>query len=239
MDFSIVIPVLNEEKRLPACLEALKNQDYPKDKYEIIIVDNGSTDKSVEIVQSFINNENPRVVIIHEPKKGITFARQAGLESAKGRYYISTDADAIPPKDWLKNAKSALEITPDTVGATGPTYGYDSNFIFNWLMAVGGVSAVKAPRGKAVMGCNMAMKTEVAKSVGGFVLGENKYHEDSIISVRLKKVGKINVDKKFKIYVSSRRYRGWRVFYIFNNIINYFGVRLINRPLFDFLPEIR
>ena len=55
----------------------------------------------------------------------------------------------------------------------------------------------------------------------------------------MKKAGKINVDDNFKNYVSSRRYKGIKIFNILNNFVNYIGVRLFNRPFFNYLPEIR
>lgn len=239
MDFTIVIPVLNEEKRIGPCIKALLDQDYPKDKYEILIVDNGSHDTSVKIIQSYERVGDPRLKLLFEPKGGITFARQRALEEAKGTYYITTDADAIPPKGWLKSAKKVFDKDPGIVGITGPTYGHDADIFTNQFLAYGGLLAANTPKHKVIMGCNMAFVTDKARQVGGFILGEHKYHEDSIISVRLRKIGRLKVDKEFYNYISARRYKGIKIFNFVNNLINYLGVRLFNRPVFDYFPEIR
>lgn len=75
-EFSIIIPVLNEEKRLPSLIDSLNQLDYPHDRYEVIFVDNGSTDGSAAMI-----NATP-YTYLYESKKGITFARQTGLEAA-------------------------------------------------------------------------------------------------------------------------------------------------------------
>lgn len=239
MDFTIVIPVLNEEKRISTCISALLNLDYPKDKYEILIVDNGSRDDSVKIIKSFEKNENPKLKLLFEPKAGITFARQRALDEARGTYYITTDADAIVPKNWLKNAKKVFEKDPEIVGITGPSYGNDADIFTNLLLAYGGLLIANTPKHKVIMGCNMAVITEKAREVGGFVLGEHKYHEDSIVSIRLRKIGRLKVDKEFYNYISARRYKGIKILNFANNLINYLGVRLFNKPVFDYFPEIR
>lgn len=82
---SVVIPAFNEEKLLPQCLESLKNQDY-KDGYEIIIVDNGSTDNTGKVAREF----GSRVILY--PEKGVVYARQMGVYSALGAVVGTTIA---------------------------------------------------------------------------------------------------------------------------------------------------
>jgi len=92
---SIVIPVYNEEKNIDKCLSSLNEQSYKK--FEIIIVDDGSTDKTLEIVRKFKN-----VKILQQNHKGPGAARNLGAEKARGEILILIDADMTFDKDYLK-----------------------------------------------------------------------------------------------------------------------------------------
>ena len=86
MDISIVVPVHNEERLIEGCLRALLALDYPRDRYEIIVVDNNSTDRSREIVERF-----PEVKLLSEKQQGDFAARNRGLSEAKGEIIAFTD----------------------------------------------------------------------------------------------------------------------------------------------------
>jgi len=94
---SIIIPAFNEEKRLPNTLETvfefLRNQSYSS---EVIVVDNGSWDKTLVIAQSF-QNENKNLRVIHESERGKGLAVQKGMQSAAGEYLFMCDADLSMP----------------------------------------------------------------------------------------------------------------------------------------------
>lgn len=109
---SVVIPAFNEEKLLPQTLESLKKQDY-RGKFEIIIVDNASSDKTAEIARKF------GAKVVFEPRKGLPFARQAGFDKASGEFIASTDADIIVPKNWLSRLAAKLVSDPKMVAVSG------------------------------------------------------------------------------------------------------------------------
>lgn len=94
---SLVIPVLNGEKVLGRCLESVRALDYPRDRLEVIVADNGSTDRTVEIARSF------GVVVVAQPKRGAAAARNTGIAAARGEWVAMTDADCIVHPVWLKN----------------------------------------------------------------------------------------------------------------------------------------
>ncbi len=110
---SVVIPARNEERELPACLEALRLQDY-QHEYEIIVVDNSSTDNTARVAASL------GARVIHEPRKGAGWARQAGFAAAKGKIIASTDADTLVPTNWLSSIADAFSKHPDLVGVGDP-----------------------------------------------------------------------------------------------------------------------
>jgi glycosyltransferase involved in cell wall biosynthesis len=94
---SVIIPVYNGQEYARLCMQKLNEQNYPKDKTEIIAVDNGSTDHTVEIVKKM----GARVV--HESKKGPAAARNRGLKDAKGDILILIDIDCLAEQDFILN----------------------------------------------------------------------------------------------------------------------------------------
>ncbi|MDJ0728267.1 MAG: glycosyltransferase [Prochloraceae cyanobacterium] len=107
LDFiSVIIPVYNDSKRLQICLEALENQTYPQDLYEIIVVDNNSEENIQATVACF-----SQVKLTSEKKRGSYAARNKGINLAAGKILAFTDSDCIPATNWLemgiKRLKSA------------------------------------------------------------------------------------------------------------------------------------
>lgn len=93
---TVVIPTYNAERTLGKTIEACLNQDYPKEKLEVIVVDDGSTDNTAQIVKRY------PVRYIFQEKGGPAKARNTGWKNAKGEIICFTDADCIPPKDWVE-----------------------------------------------------------------------------------------------------------------------------------------
>lgn len=104
MHFSIIIPAKNESGNIDHCIRSIHDcSDYPQELYEIIVVDNGSTDNTAKIAES----NGARVFV----KPGLTIAalRNFGASVAKGTILVFLDADCSVKKGWLKNASSYLE----------------------------------------------------------------------------------------------------------------------------------
>jgi len=110
---SVVVVTKNEEKNICKCLESLLAQDYPKDKYEVIIVDGVSTDRTQEICKQY------PVRLIAAEKSGISYQRNRGIEAAKGKYVAFTDADCIVEKAWLRKLVAQIEKCDEDIVAVG------------------------------------------------------------------------------------------------------------------------
>ena len=105
---SIIIPVFNDNKSLEICLLALTKQTYPKQCYEIIVIDNNSQEDVSLVVNRF-----EQATLVHEPQPGSYIARNRGLSVAKGDIIAFTDADCIPQPDWLEKGVATLTQRPN------------------------------------------------------------------------------------------------------------------------------
>lgn len=208
MKISVIIPAYNEEKHLPLALEALHKQKEKPD--EIIVVDNNSTDKTPEIARKF------GVKVVKEKKRGITFARNKGFEVAKHEIIARTDADTLPPPNWILNIKKHFEENPNTKALTGPVIFYDlpfktaffSSFYLKLSKRISGCSYLIGP--------NMIITKSAWKKVKNDIcLDDKKVHEDIDLSLHLCRKGiKTVVDKNVVNYISGRRikYKPWSFF---------------------------
>lgn len=110
VDLSVVIPFYNAAETLERCLSAIEAQNFPRDRYEIIAIDNNSTDGSAAIVRRF-----PRVTLLTEGVQGAYAARNRGVNRARGRILVFTDPDCVPHPDWLASIAKRLEVTDTEV----------------------------------------------------------------------------------------------------------------------------
>lgn len=111
--FSVVIPSYNRPTQLAACLESLTQLDYPRDRFEVIVVDDGSTVPIKEVVQPF--KELLNLTLVEQPNAGPAAARNRGAKHAKGKYLAFTDDDCCPEKGWLKKLEKYFSKTPDCI----------------------------------------------------------------------------------------------------------------------------
>lgn len=93
---SVIVPVLNTAHYLEGAIAALEAQDYPRDRYELIFVDNGSIDGSLGIL-----SHHPRIRVFQQPEGGAYAARNRGVREARGDLLAFTDSDCYPVPGWL------------------------------------------------------------------------------------------------------------------------------------------
>ncbi len=162
---SVIVPALNAAATLPDLLSALKSQSGVPGPFEVLVVDNGSTDRTAEIATS------NGVTLLHQPVRGPSAARNLGLARALGPVVACADADTIPNRRWLASLLSAFH-EPETVQATGPVYG--------WQPATGAERyasrrAIFARENNAqhrrhpfALGMNLAVRRDAARAIGGW-----------------------------------------------------------------------
>ena len=112
---SIVVPTLNRKMHLRHCINSLMNLEYPFSKFEVIVVDNGSTDGTTELLKT----EFPKVRVIIEKRRNSCYARNTGWKNARGKIVAYTDDDCIVDSAWLKTLVSAF-VSEQIGGVGGP-----------------------------------------------------------------------------------------------------------------------
>jgi len=101
LSISVIIPTHNRSALLCVAIESFINQDYPNDKYEIIIVDNASTDNTMQAVSKFLNSTEPKIRYIYNNKLGLHYSRNQGATEANNEILYFADDDVIADKNML------------------------------------------------------------------------------------------------------------------------------------------
>jgi len=202
-DISIVIPTLNEEKCLESALISLKSQFIHK-KYEIIISDGYSTDKTLQIAKKYADK------IVFEEKRTISAGRQTGAKEAQGKVIVSAGADIYVEPTWLDTLTRPI-FEETHVASLGPVVPLDGTQIENLfaheLLKPLGYVLSKAGMHFAAAD-NMAFDAEIFRKAGGFN-PELVTGEDTDLVKRVKNYGKIAYSPEALAYVSMRRVHEW------------------------------
>lgn len=182
---SIIIPVFNSEKTVKKCIESLFELDFPKNKMEIIFVDDGSIDNTKKIIKNYNH-----VKLIEQNHKGPASARNNGIRKSSGDFIFFTDSDCIVPKNWVTKMLGRFENNIAMVGGSLVPFSLNKlserfeqsrrdRLYGNKLMFV-----------NALPSCNMAVRRKVIEEIKGF--DENfKYpsFEDYDLCFRIKELG--------------------------------------------------
>lgn len=103
---SVVMPAHNEEQYIAECLQSLNNQDYPADRFEIIVVDNNSTDRTAEIAKAY------GATVLFKEQGPVGAVRNYGAQHAKGDIIAFIDSDCVAPRDWLSQGCRLVSADP-------------------------------------------------------------------------------------------------------------------------------
>lgn len=236
MKISLVIPAHNEEEFLGACLESVKKNG--KGLFEVVVVNNASTDTTGAIARAF-----PGVRVVDEPNKGLTKARQRGLEETTGDLVAYIDADTRLPAGWVDTAKRVFERHPDAVALSGPARYFDAPPLKRFFL--NGMWWVSAPLtyrlvGYMVYGANFVAKRSALLAIGGFDTTITFYGEDTDIARRLHTQGKVLFRMDFPIHASARRFKTEGMFVTnMRYTLNFIWPALFGRPFSKRYRDIR
>mgnify|MGYP005850167443 CR=1 FL=1 len=208
---SIAIPAYNEQGYIRSCLESLARQTIAP-CLEVVVCLNACTDNTEAIVREFARSSPLRLKIVHEPRKGVAYARQCAFEAATASIILSADADTFYPPDWAQRIESVFSEHPEVVEVYGPVRlkDYDSSFKRRLHQAIDTL-VLRLGRlvgHENVIGSNFAVRRWAFEKVGGFNT-KLQALEDSEITWRLKRHGKVFFDKHLIVYASARRYKHW------------------------------
>ncbi|OGH11283.1 MAG: hypothetical protein A3B38_00450 [Candidatus Levybacteria bacterium RIFCSPLOWO2_01_FULL_36_13] len=211
---SVLVTAYNEEKDLPLCLDSIKNSDYPQEKYEIIVVDNNSTDKTASIALKY------GALVIKETKQGNTFAVSTGMKAAKGEIIAMTDADSIVNKSWLLEIDKLFQ-DKKIVAATGTAdiltrskiFNITSEFFYELFLRFN--SFLGKPH---LTGFNLVVRKSALEKVGG-INEAFTMSPDVDLGLRIKREGKVVFSSKLKVITSFRRWEenAWKTFTTYLN----------------------
>jgi glycosyltransferase involved in cell wall biosynthesis len=118
--FSIIIITRNRAAIIGNVLQTICALDFPRELFELIVVDNGSTDGTSGRVDSILRLSGITLKIIPEPVAGMCSARNAGIRHADGEWVIFLDDDALVPANWLDAYRQAIAVYPDAAALGGP-----------------------------------------------------------------------------------------------------------------------
>jgi glycosyltransferase involved in cell wall biosynthesis len=161
---SVVICAFNAERTMRACLESLRTIDYPN--YEVIIVDDGSFDHTAEISADF-----PEFRLIRQPNRGLSVARNVGMQAAHGDLIAYTDSDCVVDPHWLTLMVRTMTASGFD-GCGGPNYApHESGWVEGAVAASPGAPChvlVGDDRAEHLAGCNMVFRKAALLAIGGF-----------------------------------------------------------------------
>lgn len=205
---SVIIPTLNEEKLLPKLLDQLNDQKLrSKYGYEIIISDGGSKDRTLEIARNYTD----KIVVHHDKRRQkISEGKNAGFKISEGEIliFICADCRIENPEmffDYVLNFKNSKFLAATFWFDVFPEEKKWSDYIFhtffNWLIKLLNFIGNGMGRGEC-----QVIKREVFEKIGGYN-EELTAGEDYDLYTRIRRLGKIDVNFKIKIFESPRRYR--------------------------------
>ena len=177
LHISVVVCTYNRAEMLGRVLQSLIEQTLDKRQYEIVVINNASTDSSARVVRDF-RDKHPdcSIVLAREDRQGLGYARNAGLHLARGRYVAFIDDDAVAGAKWLDLVLDCFErMVPTPLAVGGPIAPlYDAPrpkwFKDDYEIRTWGKEPRFLKKGESFSGSNMIFRKEILEEYGGFDL---------------------------------------------------------------------
>jgi biofilm PGA synthesis N-glycosyltransferase PgaC len=191
VNVTVIVACKNEEKNLPALLHDLSKQNYPAEKFEVIIVDDNSSDNTASIVSAFMEIKNLKILM--NEGTGKKSAIRTGVLASESELIMTTDADCRMGKDWISSVASFYGVRkPEMIIGQvilESKSGFFQGFQELEFLSLQGVTAGSAAAGEPVMcnGANLAFKKEIYLNHSGNLHREIASGDDVFLMLSLKK----------------------------------------------------
>jgi len=181
---SIIIPTFNSESTIRRCLLSLISQSYPREKYEIILVDDGSEDRTVQVA----NEVGTDIIILRKQRGGPGDARNVGVKQARGKFLGFIDSDCEAKKDWIKTIIEELQTLEAIGGPISNGNPHSKNAWAEYFIEFGGFDKnKKRSLVRFFPTCNGACRRDIFLKVGGF--NKTPTGEDVLLGNSLTRAG--------------------------------------------------
>ena len=203
---SVIIPARDEEAYIADTIRSVKAQDF--EYCEIIVVDNGSTDRTSEIAGEL------GCTVVYEPQPGLPLARERGRKAARGDILVYFDADMLMPGGYLSRISAHFRQKPDCVALSNPFLFSDGSWILRTLVSLcfhflyrPCMKVLKWLHCPTILfGGNFAVQSWAVEQIGGFDTRIEFFGEDVHFSKRISKAGPVDFLNDLYTLTSARRY---------------------------------
>ena len=195
--FSVIVPSYNRRDEIQALLASLQAQIFPKFQFEVIVVDDGSTDGTVDWIDANRKSTGLNLNILKQDHQGPGAARNLGMSKANGRYFVFIDSDCTAPPDWLDRIHDVLQADPSIMGFGGrddarmdfPPLLKAINYSMTSFLTTGGLRGGRKKRLAKFYprSFNMGIHRDLAQKIGGF--GSLRHGQDIEFSHRMIRSG--------------------------------------------------
>lgn len=218
---SVIISARNEERNIESLLQSINNQTYPKELYEVIVIDDNSTDNTTTLVRqfAFVKLISLKEDAINSYKKK---AIEMGIAAATGDLIITTDADCIVKPSWLsvienfyKKTGSVFIVAPVAIEANSSFVQIFQSLDFMMLQGITGASVYKQIHSMC-NGANLAYEKRVFIAVNGFAgIDHIASGDDMLLLYKIHKsfAGRIQYLKSKDVIVSTQAEKTWKAFF--------------------------
>lgn len=221
LKISLIIPARNEAKNIGALLSSLQRQTYPRELFEIIVVDDSSSDETANVVRQY-----PKVTLLHLNESGVNSykkkAIETGITASSGEWIVTTDADCTVQPEWLQTIVSYQQKTNAVLIAAPVDLNCNVTLLqifqatdFMILQAITGASVHKKIHSMG-NGANLAYEKKSFYEVSGFAGIDNIASGDDMLLIHKiwkRYPGKLHYLKSKKAIVTTQPMQTWKTFF--------------------------